>query len=233
LKRSDSIRNSFSANPKSQITVPQNAIPGGRTSGSTPAAGNGIFGCRDRAPKIAIQTRERPQRPRIQEMSGRESRQKRPIWRGAGTARFARTGWWRMQSCETGLQWRIPCYREFAGNFADFPHFKRPLACRKPKHCNGFLNEFPTQISRESTPLDQGKLWSRAGKFANPDQTRFKPNQTARATLDIEVIGGIFRRFDRAWSTSCRRRASFTAFGGQRPAASPTIDRVCHLGGRC
>jgi hypothetical protein len=44
----------------------------------------------------------------------------------------------------------IPCYRVL--------HFKRLLPCEKPKHCNGFLNEFPTQISRESTPLEQGKL---------------------------------------------------------------------------
>ena len=41
---------------------------------------------------------------------------------------------------------------------------------------------------------------------------------------------GVLRRFNRSSSTSCRRRASFMAFNGQCPAASPTIDRVCHLG---
>jgi hypothetical protein len=69
----------------------------------------------------------------------------------------------------------IPCYRESAGNFADFLHFKRLSALRKPKHCNGFLSVFPAQNSRESTPLQQRKPWSRAGKLANPDQTRFEP----------------------------------------------------------
>src|SRR5258706_10160230 len=34
-----------------------------RTSRSTTAAGNGISGCRDRAPKAATKMRERPQRP--------------------------------------------------------------------------------------------------------------------------------------------------------------------------
>jgi hypothetical protein len=33
-------------------------------AGSTTAAGNGNFGCRDEAPKIVIQTRGRPQRPK-------------------------------------------------------------------------------------------------------------------------------------------------------------------------
>jgi hypothetical protein len=162
-----------------------------------------------------------------------ESPQKRPVSDRRRFAQFGKTGWWRMQSCETGLQCRIPCYREFAGNFADFPHFKRPLACRKPKHCNGFLNEFPTQISRESTPLRQGKLWSRAGKFANPDQTRFKPNHTARATLDIEVIGGVFRRFDRVWSTSLPAPGKLYSFGGWRPAASPPSIEFVAWWSRC
>jgi hypothetical protein len=67
LRRSGSIRNSCSAGPRSRITAAQNPEYGfncGRTSRSTTAAGNGIFGCRDEAPKIVIQTRERRQRPK-------------------------------------------------------------------------------------------------------------------------------------------------------------------------
>src|SRR5258708_39796437 len=39
-------------------------LQSGPTLRSTTAAGNGIFGCRDEAPKIVIQTGERPQRPK-------------------------------------------------------------------------------------------------------------------------------------------------------------------------
>jgi site-specific DNA recombinase len=65
LKRSDSIRNNCSAGPRSRITAVQSPEYGcncARTSRPSPAAGNGIFGCRDRVPKIATKTRERTQR---------------------------------------------------------------------------------------------------------------------------------------------------------------------------
>src|SRR5258706_6756715 len=68
------------------------------TRAQSPAAGNGIFGCRDEAPKIVIQTRERPQRPKSGKPSGRKSPQKRAIRRRAGNVRFAETGWWCAQS---------------------------------------------------------------------------------------------------------------------------------------
>src|SRR5207244_13029746 len=43
-----------------------------------------------------------PAETKIRELSGRKSPQKRPIWRCAGNARFARTGWWR----HSGTNWR-------------------------------------------------------------------------------------------------------------------------------
>ncbi len=67
MRRSDSIRNSPAPVPKSQITAPQNreyGLNGARTSRWTAAAGNGIFGCRDQAPRVVIQTRQRRQRPK-------------------------------------------------------------------------------------------------------------------------------------------------------------------------
>lgn len=57
-----------------------------------PVAGNGIFGCRDGAPKISIQTRECLQRPK-----SRNSRPKIPgettyFWRRIGTCGLRRLG---------------------------------------------------------------------------------------------------------------------------------------------
>ena len=47
MRRSDSIRNNCSARPRSRIPGAKR----GRTSRSSPTAGNGIFRCGDRAPK--------------------------------------------------------------------------------------------------------------------------------------------------------------------------------------
>ena len=60
LRRSDSIRNNCSARPRSRIPGAKR----GRTSRSSPTAGNGIFRCGDRAPKTATKMRERRQRPK-------------------------------------------------------------------------------------------------------------------------------------------------------------------------
>jgi len=47
-----------------------------------------------------------PAETKIQELSGRKSPQKRPIWRRIGNVRFAETGWWCAQSYAN----RSPCY---------------------------------------------------------------------------------------------------------------------------
>ena len=60
LRRSDLIRNNCSARPRSRIPGAKR----GRTSRSSPTAGNGIFRCGDRAPKTATKMRERRQRPK-------------------------------------------------------------------------------------------------------------------------------------------------------------------------
>src|SRR6266850_6281830 len=52
-----------------------------------------------------------PAETKIRELSGRKSPQKRAIRRRAGNVQFAETGWWRMQSRETGLQ-------SISGNFS-------------------------------------------------------------------------------------------------------------------
>ena len=52
---------------RSRIAAAQNPEYGfncARTSRSATAAGNGIFGCRDRAPKITTKLRQRSQRPK-------------------------------------------------------------------------------------------------------------------------------------------------------------------------
>ena len=67
LRRSASNRNSCSAAKDLELQQRKRPIYGGlcsRTSRSKLAAGNGIFGCGDRAPKIATEMRKRPQRPK-------------------------------------------------------------------------------------------------------------------------------------------------------------------------
>jgi len=52
-------------------------------------AGNGIFGCGDRGAKNRHQYTPKPAETKIQEVSGRESPQKGPIWCRIENARFA------------------------------------------------------------------------------------------------------------------------------------------------
>src|SRR5271168_3980426 len=73
-----------------------------RASRSTSAAGNGIFGSRDRAPKVTVQARALPQRLKSWNRVAENPRRKRPIWRPAGNARFARAGWWAHQGSNLG-----------------------------------------------------------------------------------------------------------------------------------
>jgi hypothetical protein len=65
------------------------------------------------------EAKNRPERPQTSPETGRVKRyrrkspQKRPIWSRPCDSWFGRTGWWRMQSCETGLDLRN---REFPAN---------------------------------------------------------------------------------------------------------------------
>src|SRR5712672_916582 len=62
-------------------------------------------------------------------MSGRESPQKRAIWRRAGNARFAETGWWCAQSYAN----RSPCY--LANIRVIFENNREPAAKSVKKTC--------------------------------------------------------------------------------------------------
>jgi DNA invertase Pin-like site-specific DNA recombinase len=67
LRRSDSIRNSCNAGPKSRNIVARRSelrVQVRRSSRSSLVAGNGNFRCGDGTPKTASKMRERPQRPR-------------------------------------------------------------------------------------------------------------------------------------------------------------------------
>src|SRR5450432_687747 len=71
-----------------------------------PAAGNGIFGCRDGRLKIGLRDRKGHRRPKEWNDTGRKSPQKRPIGSQRRDLRFRRTGWWCAQSYTN----RSPCY---------------------------------------------------------------------------------------------------------------------------
>jgi hypothetical protein len=60
-----------------------------------PAAGNGIFGCRDGRLKIGLRDRKGHRRPKEWNDTERKSPQKRPIGSRRRDLRFRRTGWWR------------------------------------------------------------------------------------------------------------------------------------------
>ena len=62
-----------------------------------PAAGNGIFGCRDGRLKIGLRDRKGHRRPKEWNDTGRKSPQKRPIGSRRRDLRFRRTGWWARQ----------------------------------------------------------------------------------------------------------------------------------------
>src|ERR1700675_55969 len=63
-----------------------------------PAAGNGIFGCRDGRLKIGLRDRKGHRRPKEWNDTGRKSPQKRPVLSRPGNLQFGGTGWWCAQS---------------------------------------------------------------------------------------------------------------------------------------
>jgi hypothetical protein len=105
-RRSDSIRNSCSAGPRSRITVARKSelrLPiRPEYAPAPPATGNGIFGCRDRAPKSPRSNAPPYAETKVWELGGRKSPQKRPVWRPTGNMRFARAGWWAHQGSNLG-----------------------------------------------------------------------------------------------------------------------------------
>src|SRR5258707_11381064 len=67
-----------------------------------PAAGNGIFGCRDERLKIGLRDRKGSPETERAERYPRKSPQKRPIRSRRMDLRFRKTGWWR----HSGTNWR-------------------------------------------------------------------------------------------------------------------------------
>src|SRR6266404_593845 len=102
LRRSDSIRNSYSAGSK--IPNCGSAKPQIRALKAQPPGTE--FLDAETGRQNSCQNARTPGETKIREMSGRKSRQKRPIWRRIGNVRFAETGWWCAQSHANPS----PCY---------------------------------------------------------------------------------------------------------------------------
>jgi hypothetical protein len=105
-RRSASIRNNLNLAPASRVRLARK-IPIAVTNtvgirGPSPATGNGIFGCRDRAPKSPRSNAPPYAETKFWELGGRKSPQKRPVWRPTGNMRFARAGWWAHQGSNLG-----------------------------------------------------------------------------------------------------------------------------------
>ena len=95
-------------------TARRRTIPGPLALRAVVVAGNGIFAAGDWRAKSGLKTMS-PRRDRKSETTTREKwPQKRLFCWRAISCGFRKTGWWRMQSSETGLQRRN---REFFKNF--------------------------------------------------------------------------------------------------------------------
>ena len=68
--------------------TPKNSRQPTGTGRQTPAAGNGIFGCRDRRPKISLRNRKGPRRPKEGNDTGENPHRNGPSRVGAGIRGF-------------------------------------------------------------------------------------------------------------------------------------------------
>jgi hypothetical protein len=115
-----------------------------------PAAGNGIFGCRDWRLKIGLKDRKGHRRPKEWNDTGENPPQIRPIGSRRRDLRFRRTGWWCAQS-DTN---RSPVGNslltgKLTGNFAILVPRKR-ISLHETAVPQRLLVKFPTQINREN-----------------------------------------------------------------------------------
>ena len=90
-----------------------------RTPPKSPAAGNGIFGCRDRAPKIATQTHERSQRQESGNGVAGNPRRNALFGVVSETPGLRRLDGGVRSQIRTGLDLKFPVKGPFAGNFCE------------------------------------------------------------------------------------------------------------------
>src|SRR5260221_6471095 len=92
---------------RSRIAAAQYGFNCARTSRSATAAGNGIFGCRDRAPKIATKKRQRGQRPKSRKRAAGNPRRKALFGVVSETGGSGRLGGGVRSHMRTGLPFEL------------------------------------------------------------------------------------------------------------------------------
>ena len=106
MRRLDSIRNKLQRPP----TIPNYGCKTRSNFALRPDHRERNFWMRRQGAKNRHQNARTRTETKIRELSGRESPQKRPIWRRMGNVRFAETGWWCAQS-DTNQSPRVfTCY---------------------------------------------------------------------------------------------------------------------------
>jgi hypothetical protein len=161
LRRSDSIRNRLQPRPK----VPNYGGPKVGITGAvrcnfvlkSPAAGNGIFGCRDRAPKSPLKCANvgRDQNPGSK---WPEIPRNALFGSRIGNVRFAKTGWWCAQSHTNPSPLNSLLNRERTGKFPVF---------------QGILAILGANYDVNSGTCSAISLSSRAGKSMTPNREFF------------------------------------------------------------
>jgi hypothetical protein len=94
----------------------------------------------------------------------RISPQKRTICRGVTVRRFGRTGWWRMQSSETGLQRPNSLLTAKITGILRIPSNWQASQAQESPSAWPLLAEFPTQFIRESYFRNREPRGRRSGK---------------------------------------------------------------------
>jgi len=133
--------------------------------------------------KIRLRDRKGPRRPKEWNDTGRKSPQKRPIASRRLDLRFRRTGWWRMQSSETGLQRRN---REFSENSRP----KQVLGAPTPASHRKFrCNSKAVAVSPRHFPVTpQNRRLKRDNRRFNAQyQASVRPNRQRSAQVGIAL----------------------------------------------
>jgi hypothetical protein len=112
---------------------PQNSRRPTGIGRQNPAAGNGIFGCRDRRRKVSLRDREGPRRPKEGNDTGENPHRNGLSRVGARICGFVGLDGGVRSQIRTGLRLDFPANRENNREFCDFGPFGSDISAKS--HC--------------------------------------------------------------------------------------------------
>jgi hypothetical protein len=150
--------------------------------GPSPAAGNGIFGCGDRAPKVPAQTRHRMQRPKFGNWVAESPRRNALFGVVSETRGLRRLDGGVRSQIRTGLRsLKSPITGKNTGKNAKISEI-RPRECQKPS-IHGLRWPKMTKTITGKTISITGKLRKITGKKYSFRQIRGESRNDARSAL--------------------------------------------------